>query len=122
MKGLLVVIFALASAGAAEAQFNRPSPQFQAMMDLVAALRAKDVAKAMTFVADDVVVFPPRGEVISGRTQVEAALKDFVAKNAMELKFGSLGSSAAADLGYDSGVFEWALRPAGADKKTEGQG
>src|SRR5262249_42956961 len=91
------------------------------MMDFVSALRVKDVPKAMTFLDDDVMVFTG-ADVLNGRKRAEDALKDLLAKNNLELRFGSLGSSSSGDFGYDSGMFEWALKPSGEGAPKEGRG
>jgi len=99
-----------------------PSPQFQASMDLVAALRTRDVAKVMAFLADDAVLLPPGRDLVGGRRDIEAALKDFLGKNTLELAFSSLGSAGAAGLGFDVGQYELTLKPEGGTKtKTRGK-
>jgi ketosteroid isomerase-like protein len=106
----------------AEAQPLAPSPQFQASMDLASAFRTRDAAKIMELMAADVVILPPGRELAGGRREVEALLKDFFGKNAVEIAFSSNGSSGADKLGFDVGQYELTLKPEGGAKtKTRGK-
>lgn len=106
----------------AEAQPLAPSPQFKASMDLAAALRSRDVAKVVELMANDVVLLPPGRDLVGGRREVEALLKQFLAKNTVDLGFSSLGSSGADKLGFDVGQYELTLKPEGGAKtKTRGK-
>jgi ketosteroid isomerase-like protein len=122
MKRILALAFvAVFAALGAEAQPLKPTPQFQTSMDLVAALRAGDVAKAMTFLADGAVLLPPGRDLISGRKAIEEALKGLVAKK-LDLALVSIGSSGSAELGFDAGLFELTVKPAeGAATKSRGK-
>lgn len=99
-----------------------PSPQFQTSMDLAAALRSRDVAKVMAFFADDAVILPPGRELVGGRKEIEALVKDFLGKYTVELAFSSLGSSGAGNLGFDLGQYELTLKPEGGGAKTKSRG
>ncbi len=105
----------------AEAQPLKPSPQFQASMDLVAALRSGDVARAMTAFANNAVLLPPGRDLISGHKAIEDALKELVAKK-VELALVSIGSMGNADLGFDVGLYEVTLKaPEGTATKSRGK-
>jgi ketosteroid isomerase-like protein len=119
---LAVAVFALLGCVGAEAQPLAPSPQFQASMDLVAALRSRDIAKVMGVLTDDAVILPPGRDIAGGRREIEALVKDFLAKNTVELAFSSLGSSGGGNLGYDLGQYELTLKPEGGGAKTKSRG
>ena len=119
---LAVAAFAVLGCVGAEAQPLAPSPQFQASMDIAAALRSRDVAKVMAFLADDAVILPPGRDVAGGRKDIEALVKDFLGKNTVELAFSSLGSSGAGNLGFDVGQYELTLKREGGGAKTKSPG
>jgi ketosteroid isomerase-like protein len=106
----------------AEAQPLAPTPQFKASMDLASALRTRDVAKVMELMANDVVLLAPGRDLVGGRKEVEALLKQFLAKNAVDLGFSSLGSAGADKLGFDVGQYELTLKPEGGGAKTKSRG
>src|SRR5207249_4518012 len=87
-----------------------------------AALRSRDVAKVMAFLADDAVILAPGRDVAGGRHEIEALVKDFLGKNTVELAFSSLGSSGGGNLGYDLGQYELTLKPEGGGAKTQSRG
>jgi ketosteroid isomerase-like protein len=121
-RTMAATAFAVLSCVGAQAQPMAPSPQFKASMDLAAALRSRDVAKVMAMVADDAVLLPPGRELVGGRKDIEALLKDFLGKNAIELAFSSLGSSGTGNFGFDVGQYELTLKPEGGTKtKTRGK-
>jgi ketosteroid isomerase-like protein len=121
-RGIAVAAFVLLGCIGAEAQPMAPSPQFQTSMDLAAALRSRDVAKVMAFLADDAVILPPGRDVAGGRKEIEALVKDFLGKNTLELAFSSLASSGAGNLGFDVGQYELTLKPEGGGAKTKSRG
>jgi len=91
-------------------------------MDLASALRGRDVAKIAEMLSDDVVLLPPGRDLVGGRKEVEALLKDFLGKNAVQLAFSSLGSAGAGNVGYDVGQFEATLKPEGGGARTKSRG
>jgi ketosteroid isomerase-like protein len=117
-----VIVFAALAGAPAPAQILAPSPQFQASMDLVTALRARDVPKIMELMATDVILLPPGHDLTGGRREVEALLKEFLGKNAMELAFSSLGSSGSERLGFDVGQYELTLKPEGGAARAKSRG
>lgn len=124
MKRILALTFvALVGARVTAAQPLKPTPQFQASMDLAAALRSGDVAKAQALLTDDAVMLPPGRDIVSGKKALEAALKELVGKGPIELALVSIGSSGSAELGFDVGLFELALKApeGGAKTKTRGK-
>lgn len=123
MKRILALTFvAVVGALGAEAQPLKPSPQFQATMDLAAALRSGDVAKAMALLTDDAVVLPPGRDLLSGRKSLEAALKELVGKNSLELALVSIGSTGSAEVGLDVGLYELTLKPQEGAAKSKARG
>lgn len=121
-RAITVTALVVLSGVGAHAQPMAPTPQFQASMDLVAALRARDVAKVMSFLADDAVILPPGRDLVGGHREIEALVKDFLGKNALELAFSSLGSSGSGSLGFDLGQYELTLKPEGGGAKTKTRG
>jgi ketosteroid isomerase-like protein len=121
-RTLPATAFAVLSCVGAQAQPMAPSPQFKASMDLAAAFRSRDVAKVMAMLADDAVLLPPGRDLVGGRKDIEALVKDFLGKNTVELSFSSLGSSGGGNLGFDVGQYELTLKPEGGAKtKTRGK-
>src|SRR2546425_8345613 len=121
-RATAVAAFALLGCIGAEAQPMAPSPQFKASMDLAAAFRSRDVAKVMALIADDAVLLPPGRDLVGGRRDIEALVKDFLGKNTVELAFSSLGSSGTGNVGFDVGQYELTLKPEGGAKtKTRGK-
>jgi ketosteroid isomerase-like protein len=121
-RAMAVTAFAVLGCIGAEAQPMAPSPQFKASMDLAAAFRSRDAAKVMAMLADDAVLLPPGRDLVGGRRDIEALVKDFLGKNTVELGFSSLGSAGAANLGFDVGQYELTLKPEGGTKtKTRGK-
>ena len=94
-RAIAVAALAVLGCASAQAQPLAPSPQFKASMDLASALRGRDVAKIAEMLSDDVVLLPPGRDLVGGRKEVEALLKDFLGKNAVQLAFSSLGSAGA---------------------------
>src|SRR5262249_34905649 len=88
---LALAIVAASSIGAARAQPWVPTPQCQVTSDLAAALRAKDLAKAMALFTERPVLLPPTGETISGRMELEAFLKERLEQGALKLALVSTG-------------------------------
>jgi ketosteroid isomerase-like protein len=121
-RAMAVTAFAVLGCVGAEAQPMAPSPQFKASMDLAAALRSRDAAKVMAILADDAVLLPPGRDLVGGRRDIEALVKDFLGKNTVELGFSSLGSAGAANLGFDVGQYELTLKPEGGGAKTKTRG
>jgi ketosteroid isomerase-like protein len=105
----------------ARAQPWVPTPQFQVTSDLAGALRGKDVAKALALFTDRAVLFPPSGETISGRTELEAFLKERVERGALKLAIVSTGSSGTEDIGFDSGTCEFTVT-IGKEEPKQGRG
>jgi ketosteroid isomerase-like protein len=118
------VVMALVVLGSVrmDAQPLAPSPQFQASMDLAAAFRTRDAAKVMELLRDDVVLLPPGRDLVGGRREVEALLKQFLATHTIDLGFSSLGSSGADKLGFDVGQYELTLKPEASGAKTKTRG
>ena len=107
---------------AAYAQPLAPTPQFKATMDLATALRSRDVAKVMDLLTNDVVLLPPGHDLVGGHREVEALLKDFFGKNAVEIAFSSLGSAGADKLGFDVGQYDLTVKPEGGSAKAKSRG
>ena len=105
----------------ARAQPWVPTPQFTVTSDLAAALRAKDVAKALALFTPNAVLFPPSGDTISGRPEVEAFLKDRIERATLKLALVSTGSAGTEDLGFDSGTCEYTVT-VGKDEPRKGRG
>jgi ketosteroid isomerase-like protein len=64
-------------------------------------------------------VMPPDGDIIASRKGIEAALKDLLAKNALELAFWSIRSTGSPSLGFEVGMFELTVKPGeGAAKRS----
>jgi ketosteroid isomerase-like protein len=123
MKRVITVLaLAVLGCAAAEAQPAAPSAQFQASMDLAAALRNRDVAKVMAMLADDAVLLPPGRDLVGGRKDIEALANDFLGKNTIELAFSSLGSYGTGNLGFDVGQYGLTLGAAGGSAKTKTRG
>jgi ketosteroid isomerase-like protein len=122
MKRVLALTFvAVLGALGADAQPLKPTPQFQASMDLVAALRSQDLAKALSALADGAVLLPPGRDLISGRKALEDAVKELIAKK-VDLALVSIGSMGSADMGFDVGLYEMTLKPQeGAATKSRGK-
>ena len=123
MKRVFALAFLgiLGPAGAGSQPF-RPDPQFEASMDLAAALRSKDVAKAMAAFADNAVVLPPGRDLVAGPKAIEDALKELVGKNTLTLALVSIGSTSSAELGLDAGLYEVTLKPQdGPGQKSRGK-
>jgi len=121
-RAIATAAFAVLGCVGTQAQPLAPSPQFQTSMELAAALRSRDVAKVMAFLADDAVILAPGRDVAGGRHEIEALVKDFLGKNTVELAFSSLGSSGGGNLGYDLGQYELTLKPEGGGAKTQSRG
>ena len=111
--------FVLLGAGA---QPMAPTPQFKVSMDLASALRARDLAKVMDLFTDDAVVMPPGQDLIAGRKPIEAAVKELMAKNAVQVAIVSIGSTGSETLGLDAGLYELTVKPSeGVAKKDRGK-
>src|SRR5262245_47090409 len=97
-----------------------PSPQFTATTDLVTALRAKDVPKMLEVLADDAILMAPGRDLVAGRKEIEAALKDLMGRVTIEVAIASLGSGDSGGLGYDAGQYQLTVKPAGGgpDEKS----
>lgn len=123
MKTVLgMTIVALLSPLGAGAQPLKPTPQFQASMDLAVALRSGDVAKALAGLTDDAVVLPPGRDLVGGRKGLEATLKELLDNYGVELAIVSIGSMASGELGFDAGLYELTLSPKGGAPKIKRRG
>jgi ketosteroid isomerase-like protein len=110
---LALTVLAVFAPLGTKAQSFKPTPQFQASMDLAAAVRSGDVAKAMAALADDAVLLPPGRDLLSGRRSLEETLRELVGKNSLEIALVSIGSLGSAELGLDVGLYEATLKPQG---------
>ena len=116
---LAVTTLSLLVMRGAGAQPLAPTPQFQVSMDLVSALRVKDAAKAGLVFAEEGVLLPPNGEIVSGHSGIIKALKGFLERGSLEIAIVSLGSASAGNLGYDVGQFDLTLKSANGEKTRE---
>jgi len=99
-----------------------PTPQFKASMDLAAALTSRDIPKVLEALADNAVLFPPGTELVSGRRDIEKAVKELLAGSTLELSLVSIGSTGSESLGFDAGLYELVIKPKqGAARKSRGK-
>ena len=81
--------------------------------EFAAAMNAKDAQRAAALYAADAVVMPPNGEIIHGRTAIEASWKQLLEQGLSEVRSKSLDSGAAGDLAFETGTFELTIQVPG---------
>ena len=80
--------------------------------EFAAAVNAKDLPRLGAAYTDDAVLMPPNGQVVKGRTQIQAFWKELIDQGMRVESVTSTGSAGSGMLGYDSGVVELRFAPA----------
>ena len=104
--------FAFVLATVLSAQTPKTTDLEQPNKEFAAAVNAKDLARLGAAYTDDAVLMPPNGQVVKGRTQIQAFWKELIDQGMRVESVTSTGSAASGMLGYDSGVVELRFAPA----------
>lgn len=85
--------------------------------DMVAAFKAKDVAKVASYYADDAVMATPGRDSATGRDAISKAIGEDMKDAAFSIDLANQDAQASGDLGYTRGTFNVTFTDPGTKKK-----
>jgi ketosteroid isomerase-like protein len=118
--GTSVLITLLASAPVVEGAGPLPTASLLAAdADWEHAYAAKNLKKAVAFVADEASMLVPNAPIASGKAAVSKAIADDMASNDLTWHANKAGIARSQDLGYTSGVYEMTFKDASGKMKMD---
>ena len=120
-----IVLLLLVGTGFSLAQKANPNPDEQAIRkldkDWSAAAQSKDVAKTISFYADDASALPFNAPIASGKDQIRELWTHLTSMPGFSLTFGptKIEVAKSGDLAYDVGTFELKANDAQGNATTQ---
>ncbi len=120
-----IVLLLVVGTGFSLAQKANPNPDEQAIRkldkDWSAAAQSKDVAKTISFYADDASALPFNAPIASGKDQIRELWTHLTSMPGFSLTFGptKIEVAKSGDLAYDVGTFELKANDAQGNATTQ---